>query len=285
MSNDLRCSRGHHWRETDANRIEVGRAIACPTCGSPPTLESLGAPAEVVAAMRELLAELPRQAGANLAAVVLYGGLARGRYRPGKSDVNLLVALRDVTQNSLTAIAAPLHRAWRAAAVEPFIVAPDELAATAQVFASKLLDIRDHHIVLLGDNVLADLDIPRESLRLRVEQSLRNMCLRLRRRWLPIVSDARSQSRVLAEIARPLALELAALLRLSGKTLPADDRTAVILQQAVRDLGLNAAIVQLADLRQGKPPAGESLSELYGIVLRDLEQAAAAAIRLKEATA
>lgn len=50
-----------------------------------------GAPASVTAALDRLYDELSRAAAENFAGLILYGGLARGQFRPGKSDVNVVV--------------------------------------------------------------------------------------------------------------------------------------------------------------------------------------------------
>src|SRR5882724_5145092 len=76
-------------------------------------------PPAVAAALDRLKEELGRAAGTNLAGLILYGGLARGRYRPGKSDVNVVVLLRDASAATLTAIAPALRTARRAANVVP----------------------------------------------------------------------------------------------------------------------------------------------------------------------
>ena len=62
-------------------------------------------PAAIAAALNDLKAELQTAAGQNLAGLILYGGLARGRFRPGKSDVNVVVLLRDATPSALATIA------------------------------------------------------------------------------------------------------------------------------------------------------------------------------------
>ena len=48
-----------------------------------------------------------------LAGLLVYGGLARGRYRPGKSDVNVVVVLREAGAAALAAIAPALRTAGR----------------------------------------------------------------------------------------------------------------------------------------------------------------------------
>src|SRR5436305_13655719 len=108
------------------------------------------APPPVAAALDRLKDELSRAAGENLVALLVYGGLARGRYRPGKSDVNVAIVLRDAGAGALQAIAPALRTARRSVAVVPFILAAAEIPCAGLVFPTKLLDIKEHHIVLCG---------------------------------------------------------------------------------------------------------------------------------------
>src|SRR5262249_18775075 len=139
MTPRLTCARGHEW---------PGPAPACPTCGGPATLESLGAPPATAAAVRRLGDELARAAGPNFSGLVLYGRLAPGRFRAGKSAVNVVVLLQETSAEALAAVAPALRAAWRAARVEPFVLRPSELPQVAEAFPSKLLDIQAHHVVL-----------------------------------------------------------------------------------------------------------------------------------------
>src|SRR6516225_5632648 len=145
------------------------------------------APPAIATALQQLKEELTRAAGANLAGLILYGGLARGRYRAGQSDVNVVVLLHDVSAPSLAAVAPALQAARRAAAVEPMLLTPGEVLAAAVSFPTKFLDIREHHVVLAGADPFANLDVPREAVRQRVAQQLRNLALRIRRRYLTAV--------------------------------------------------------------------------------------------------
>jgi hypothetical protein len=231
-----------------------------------------GAPAAVTGALDRLRAELTAAAGKNLAGVLLYGGLARGRYRPGRSDVNVVVLLHDVSAAALAAVGPPLRAARRAAGVEPMVLTPAEVPAAAVAFPTKFLDIKDHHIVLAGADHFAGLEVPRDALRRGVAQQLRNLALRLRRRYLAAYDDADAQAAVLARLARPLAIEVAALLRLAGKPLPADDRSAAIFDAAATAFDLDRdALARLAALRQGgaaSPDAAALYPKVLAIVAR-----------------
>jgi hypothetical protein len=217
-----------------------------------------------------------------LAGLVIYGSLARGRYHPGKSDINLIVLLRDISAVSLAAIAPPLRSAWRALRVEPLILMPAEVGRVAADFPTKFLDIQAHHVVLAGEDPFVGLEVAREQLRARLEQALRNLSLRLRRRYVALVHDPMAVALMLANMARPLALELATLLRLAGKEVPTEDRTVAIFETTAKVFHLDAeTLMRLAALRRDTQPASD-LAELFTQVLTVISQAADHVARMKE---
>jgi hypothetical protein len=241
-----------------------------------------GAPAAIAVALDRLKDELARVAGQNLAGLILYGGLARGRYRPGKSDVNVVVLLHDASAPMLAALAPALQAAARAAGVDPLLLTPAEVRRAADAFPTKFLDIKNHHIVLAGADPFTALEVTREQIRLRAAQDLHNLLLRLRHRFVAVGSDAGMLARALARAARPFALDLAALLQLAGKEVPAEDRSAVVFEAAAAAFGLKREpLARLAELRQNPRPAGD-LSALYSGVLEAVTRAVDIADELKE---
>jgi len=233
-----------------------------------PTLSvnTLHAPVAVATALGHVGDELRSAAGGNLVALVLYGGLARGRHRGPRSNVDIAVVLEDASPERIQEITPVLMAAWRAAHVDAWILARAEIPGLAEVFPTRLLDIREHHLVLHGEDVFAGLEIDRRLLRLRVEQELRNLSLRLRRTLVTLAADPASAAAYLTTTARPLAIQLAVLLRLAGRTVPAEDRSAAIFAAAAEAFGLDGeALETLASLRQGDAPAGD-VRELAGRV-------------------
>jgi hypothetical protein len=239
-----------------------------------PPLDLPGVPPDTAAALDSFRAELAQAAGPNLAGLLLYGGLARGRYHPGRSDVNVVVLLHDVSAAALAAVAPVLRAAWRALRVEPMLLTPAEVPASAEAFPTKFLDIQRHHVVLAGDDPFAALAVSRERLRAAVEQSLRNLALRLRRRFVAVADQPRVVAALLASVTRPLAIELESLLRLAGQEVPAEDRTVAVFAAAAAAFGLDGeALAQLAALRRGEPPP----ADLPGLCSRVLAAVARAA--------
>ncbi len=247
----------------------------------PTSLEGLDAPDEIRARISELCEELDVAAGTNLRGLILYGGLARGRYRPGKSDINLVVLIKDASTESLSAIAPALRAAWREVRVEPFIIKASEAGRLAETFPTKLLDIQTHHIVLMGEDPFSGIDVSRKLIRLRIEQSLTNLALRLRRRYISIFDDPRSLALALAEQAVPLKVELAALLQLAGRDEPSESTSAAVLESAATafDLDREALLLMAALRRDASLP--EDLPALYNRALATIERAAEIVSRME----
>jgi hypothetical protein len=242
-----------------------------------------GIPTEVAAGLDRLKEELARAAGSNLQGLILYGGLARGRYHPGRSDVNLIVLLGELSTSSLAAVAPALRNARRSIGLDAMLMAKNEVAAIADAFPTKFLDIKNHHLVLLGADPFLDLAVTRERIRLRTAQELRNLQLRLRRRYVDIANDAAMLNRTLARAARSLALQLLTLLQLAGRPIPAEDRTEAIFDASVTAFGLHPEpLAGLAQLRR-QPQLIGKLSGLYDGILNSIEEAIATADKLKEA--
>jgi hypothetical protein len=124
--------------------------------------------------------------------------------------------------------------------------------AAAFDFPTKFLDIKRHHVVLAGEDPFAQLEVPRAQVQRRIAQSLRNLLLRLRRRYLGVYDDEHGLRAALADLARPLAIELAALLADGGYPVPAQDRTAAIYAASAQAFGFDAStLAELAALRDG----------------------------------
>lgn len=238
------------------------------------SLDHLDAPPEIRAALAQLRNDLTQAAGTNLTSLILYGGLARGRYRPGKSDINLVVLLNDTSTAALNQVAPALRAAWRAWRVEPFVLKPAEVARLSVTFPTKLLDIARHHVVLAGADPFTDVQVSREQVRLRVEQGLRNSEMRLRRRYLSIFDDAPSLAQTLADVAASLKVEFAAMLQLVHQEVPSEATSAAVLEAAAVAFDLDReTFARIAALRREADPA-DDLPALYNRTLAAIARAA-----------
>src|SRR5205823_4523489 len=147
-------------------------------------------------------------------------------------------------------------------------------------FPTKFLDIKRHHIVLAGEDPFAALEVPRVMVQLRIAQSLRNLLLRLRRRYAVAYDDAQALKDTLLDVARPLAIELLAMLYDGGHAVPEDDRTSAVFAAAATAFGLDGdSLATLAALRAEPAKDNSKIDAAAALYGRILEMLAALADR------
>jgi predicted nucleotidyltransferase len=248
------------------------------------SLENLPAPRDVLDAISRYRDALQSAAKENLHSLVLYGGLARGRFRPGRSDINIIIVIKDDSLSCLAAIAPILRDAWRDIRLEPFIMTLADVPRAAHAFAPKMLDIKRSHVVLFGDDPFADLTIDPRDVARRVEQELRNLSMRLRRRFVAAEDDALRLRDALDDAAVTLRVDFNALLDLVGEPLPPEDTSSAVFPLAAKRFNLDAAVLnRLADIRNqpASTSSAEELSKLLASVIDLTSRAADASARLE----
>jgi predicted nucleotidyltransferase len=246
-----------------------------PSPSSSPSPLPFAVPEAVRRTITTTAAELMRSGVVRTVAV--YGGVARGRFVQGRSDVNLLIVLERGDGDALQALAPALQQAGELR-IEPMFVTAAELHRLAAVFPIKFRDIQQHHVVVAGDaTTLTALPVPMTHARLRVEQELRNLALRSRRRFVDLAARPAVLRAHLVGLVRPLAIELSSLLAIDGHPVPDEDRTAAIFAAAASAYRLDGQLLkQLADLRQGQAVAADDEALFVGL-LGVLERAATSA--------
>ncbi|MEW6279992.1 MAG: hypothetical protein AB1758_15285 [Candidatus Eremiobacterota bacterium] len=235
--------------------------------------------------LRTSLDEFRRQAvdssGGLLDSLVVYGGVARGRYRPGLSDVNVVMLFQRLSPTLLASLSPCLRWGWRAFRLEPMLLESGELPRMADTFPVKLVDIQRCHRVIYGADAFASLVVDPEHVRLHLEQGLRNLLLRLRRRYPVVHDDAQALGQVLARVARPLAVHVGLLMDLKGQRVDPAEPTVDLFRKAADALELDAApLVALDGLRHGASPSHDA-TRLYGQVLELVQRLVQAADTLE----
>jgi predicted nucleotidyltransferase len=218
---------------------------------------------EIERALETLVTQLREAAGPNLLGLALYGGLAKGRFTPGVSDVNVLVVLAEAGLGRLLPLAPALTGALRDLRIIPFVVTPEDLRLSARLFPGKVLDMQTSHRVLWGDVHLAGIAVAPEDLRLRARQEIKNTELRLRLRAVERSGDPDALWRGLMASLPKIAVTLETLLRLDGVAVPADRPS--ILRLAAQKMDIPAERMEpFTQLRRvGRRPEDETVRRLF----------------------
>jgi hypothetical protein len=135
--------------------------------------------------LSDLVSRMKEFAGENLESMILYGSAARGDFKEGHSDLNVLCVLRSVAARELTRITPVVHW-WSKDHNEPapLFFTAEELRQSADVFSIEMLDMQESRRVLYGADVVAGVPVPMNLHRVEVEHDLRSLLLKLRQHFL-----------------------------------------------------------------------------------------------------
>ena len=215
-------------------------------------------------------------AGTNLESIILFGSAVPGDYHPEFSNLNLFCVLRDSSFASLRALAAVALWWDGEKQPPPLFMTRLELERSTDVFTIELLDMQQHHRVLLGEDVLQGLEIPRDLHRVQVEYELREKLLLLRQQLLLCSnSDRRLWELLVRSVSSFVTLFRHALIAL-GHGVPVGKRAAV--QALAQQLKFDpSAVEQVLDVREHTAnPKKIDVNDLFARYLAVVEQVTSA---------
>jgi predicted nucleotidyltransferase len=129
--------------------------------------------------------------GKNLVSLILYGSAAGGSYVKGKSDINLLVVLTPESVNNLDS-ALSLFKRWKKSRVAvPWIMTKRFIENSLDCYPIEFLNMKNSHVLIYGEDVLAPLNFKPEDLRLQIERELKGKLVLLRQGYLESEGDSR----------------------------------------------------------------------------------------------
>lgn len=132
----------------------------------------------------ELVKRVRESGGTNVESIVLFGSAVAGDFHPGHSNLNVLCILKVCSFSALQALT-PAAKWWgKQKQPPPLCMTKQELERSTDVFTIELLDMKQHHRVLFGSDVLSALEIPMDLHRVQVEYELREKLMLLRQHIL-----------------------------------------------------------------------------------------------------
>jgi hypothetical protein len=182
---------------------------------------------EILEASRRWLEPVRAALGHEFLSAYLTGSVLTQGFSPRHSRVNVAVIARGLPADVLDAIAKALPRARAALRFEPLLLTRGQIEKSLDVFPIEWLDMKERHLLLEGEDVLATLEVPRTWLRLQCEHELRGKHIQLRQAYVLSAGQPAELARVLQSSASSFAALFRTLLRLRGETPPAESQRVV----------------------------------------------------------
>ncbi|QBG48542.1 nucleotidyltransferase domain-containing protein [Verrucomicrobia bacterium S94] len=168
----------------------------------------------------KLVDELKQACPQNLKSVVLYGSAAAGDHAGRRSDYNVLVIAEELGVETLNAFSKAAAAWSKAGNPAPLLFTTERLKQATDVFPIELLDIRECHKILYGEDPVSALDINTENLRLQIEHELRGKLIRLRQAYLLTGGKAKAVADLMVESLSTFLVLFRAALRLFEDEIP-----------------------------------------------------------------
>ncbi len=176
--------------------------------------------------VRERLAEFTKNLETALAedlvGILVHGSVVRGEYRPGESDVDVIVILQRADFAHLEAIGNAMQVARYSARIEAMILVESEIAGASDAFPLLYDEIKQRHILLVGRDPFASVEVHDTHRRLRIEQELREAQIRLRRAVTDALGAREAIAGAVVRKVKQVRAPLHALLALKGIACPPD---------------------------------------------------------------
>jgi predicted nucleotidyltransferase len=226
-------------------------------------------PANIRSRLEELAHTLQVQLGPNLVSLLVFGSGARGHWEEGRSDVDLVLVLKDPSPEKLLPIANTLSVARTAMRFEAVILQEDEIQRAADVFPLFYDDIRSCHLLLAGKDVFANLYISDAHRRVRIEQELREVQIRLRRAVVDSMGAPNTLAGAIERKIKQIRSPVHALLTLR-KTPSIDDQLESVLAKARDEWKVDTKFLQQP--RKNPTKALEALNALLVLMVDEVDR-------------
>lgn len=210
--------------------------------------------------------------GNDLISLILYGSGAGVDYVPGTSDINFLVVLSQEGMERLEKAIRIVKRWQKRRVAIPLFMTKEEILSATDAYPVEFLSMQSNYELVYGEDVLKDLSIDSENLRLQVERELRSKILHLRRGLLETAGRAKYIRELISISFTAYVSLFKALLHLKGVAIPMSRRE--VIRETAKAYSLNTEIfLTCADIREGIDcvPASEVLG-LFKAYLKEVEK-------------
>lgn len=178
--------------------------------------------------------------GDELVSVIMYGSAVTHEYRPGRSDINMAIVVKENSIPVLNKVIGVQRKWGKRSIAPPFFMTEEYISSSLDTYPIEFYNMQSNYRVLYGNDVLAGLDIKKHDLRLQCERELRGIALHLRKGFVEAGGDTRLLGELLDLSFKKLLPILKALLVLHGGRIPQIKSEVIGLIEDIYGLGVSA---------------------------------------------
>lgn len=108
--------------------------------------------------------------GEKLKSCIVYGSVAKGTYKEGISDINMIVLLEEISFEEIEKIKNNLSKIAYKNLIKVFFFTEWFFSSSSDVFPIEWKDIKENHILVYGEDITENITINEENLRIQLEK-------------------------------------------------------------------------------------------------------------------
>lgn len=148
------------------------------------SIDLSGLPASASPNVRAFVQEIISKIHTQLESIAITGSCITGDYIHGKSDINSVLVLKEITPHVLDMLASMGKRYGKKRIRAPLIMTREYIRGSLDVFPIEFMDIKIIHSTIYGDEMFSHLEIDKSMLRLQCERDLKAKLINLRQGYI-----------------------------------------------------------------------------------------------------
>ncbi len=124
--------------------------------------------------------------GSGIISLFIYGSACTRDYIKGIHTVNSAIILKDLNLSSLKKSLKLIDHGIRQEIAAPLFLTRNHLETSSDTFPIELIEMKENHILLFGEDLLKDIKIEQEHMRFICEQQLKGKLITIRQAYLEI---------------------------------------------------------------------------------------------------
>ena len=210
--------------------------------------------------------------GEDLVSVILFGSAAGDDFRPGKSDINVMIVLSETGMDHLDRAFMTVEKWRKKKFAVPLFLTEAYVKTSLDVFPIEYLDLRERHLLVHGRDLLQGLTFQPESVRLQCEREVKGKLLLLREAYMGSAGKGKALKEGIGKSIQAFVAIFKALLFLKGEGLPREKRD--VIRAACEAFDMDAGLFErLLDVKEDRAPRREEeLKILYRDYLREVRK-------------
>ena len=203
--------------------------------------------------------------------MILFGSAAGEDFRPGKSDINVMIVLSETGIDRIDQAFGAVEKWRKKKFAVPLFLTEAYVHASLDVFPVEYLDMRESHRLVYGKNILEGLSFQPEAVRLQCEREVKGKLLLLREALMASAGKGKALKEVIGRSIQAFVAIFRALLFLKGQEIPREKRG--LLRAGCEAFDLDAGLFErLLDVKEERLPPNDEIPTLYRAYVKEVRK-------------